>query len=138
MLYSEVFLLFLRQPDVVAPGYAILAPHPTGIPLNCEGNPMFADITIDSGTSYACAQVAAYALKVFSRHPDWMPSAIKSALITTGNQNNYCYKRSWLISEKLSMYQLRQPSCIFLSFKDGVSFNFTVKLNLLLCSYFNL
>ncbi|KAK1358601.1 hypothetical protein POM88_043075 [Heracleum sosnowskyi] len=73
-------------PDVVASGHAVLMPHPTNIALNIdEHEPLFRDITIDSGTAYACAQVAAYALKLFSRHPDWDPTAVKSALITTAS-----------------------------------------------------
>lgn len=87
-------MLFLLQPDLVAPGYGVLMPHHSNIALNIdesEGELMFRDITIASGTSYAAAQVAAYALKIFLRHPDWDPSAVKSALVTTGNQNNNCY-----------------------------------------------
>lgn len=52
---------------------------------------LYSDNTVGSGTSYACPYVAACALVVWSRYPYFSPSAVKSALITTGTQKNDCY-----------------------------------------------
>lgn len=80
------------QPDLVAPGVAVHMSHPSSIALNykeCESSSssevqeLFSDNIIASGTSFACPQVAACALRVWSKYPKLKPSAIKSALITT-------------------------------------------------------
>lgn len=71
-------------PDTVALGSAVLMSHPTFVPLkDVEG--LYCNCIIDSGTSYACPLVAAYALIVYSCHPKWSPFAVKSALITTAS-----------------------------------------------------
>ena len=82
---------------MVAPGYAVLIPHPSTIALNYKSleveqtssgdieEPLFSDCNIVSGTSIACPQVAGAALILRSYHPRWTPSEVKSALITTGD-----------------------------------------------------
>lgn len=74
------------QPDLAAPGLDILAAYSnlttvTGYPLDKRHNVF----NIISGTSMACPHVTAAAAYVKSFHPDWTPSAIKSALMTTGH-----------------------------------------------------
>lgn len=67
------------QPDLTAPGVDILAawsPVETPVPYN-----------IISGTSMACPHATAAAAFVKSFNPTWSPSAIKSALMTTGNDH---------------------------------------------------
>ena len=77
--------MFDLQPDIVAPGIDILAAYSklasvTGDP---EDN-RFGVYNIVSGTSMSCPHVVAAAAYVKSFHPNWSPTAIKSALMTTG------------------------------------------------------
>lgn len=74
------------QPDIAAPGVEILAAWShvssvTGIP----GDVRLVPYNIISGTSMACPHATGVAAYVKSHHPTWSPSAIKSALMTTGN-----------------------------------------------------
>lgn len=67
------------QPDISAPGVNILAAYsPTA-----QDEPNF-DYFIISGTSMSCPHAAGSAAYLKSLHPEWSPSAIKSALMTTG------------------------------------------------------
>jgi subtilisin family serine protease len=59
------------QPDIAAPGVNILAAK-------------FGGYQFDSGTSMACPHVSGIVALLKSVHPDWSPSAIKSAIVTTG------------------------------------------------------
>ncbi|MFS8003645.1 putative cucumisin [Helianthus anomalus] len=75
----------LIKPDVIAPGVEILAafsPIATASDVSWDKNT--AKYSILSGTSVACPHVAAAPAFVKSFHPKWSPSAIKSALMTTG------------------------------------------------------
>ncbi|KAL3824167.1 hypothetical protein ACJIZ3_020196 [Penstemon smallii] len=79
----------ILKPDVVAPGVDILAAFsakapPSGIPSDKRS----VSYSILSGTSMACPHVAGAAAYVKSLHPDWSPSAIKSALMTTAWRMN--------------------------------------------------
>ncbi|XP_042477650.1 subtilisin-like protease SBT4.13 [Macadamia integrifolia] len=72
----------ILKPDISAPGVNILAAFS---PL---GSVSFLDerkvkFNILSGTSMACPHATAAAAYVKSFHPNWSPSAIKSALMTT-------------------------------------------------------
>ncbi|KAF5750493.1 hypothetical protein HS088_TW03G00830 [Tripterygium wilfordii] len=74
----------ILKPDIAAPGLNILAAYSklttiTGLPSDNR----YSLFNIVSGTSMACPHVAAAAAYVKSFHPDWSPSAIKSALMTT-------------------------------------------------------
>lgn len=74
------------QPDVTAPGIEILAAFsPLASPSGDSGDNRSVNYNIISGTSFACPHVAGAAAYVKSLHPNWSPSAIKSALMTTGN-----------------------------------------------------
>ena len=74
------------QPDLTAPGVEILAAwSPISPPSGAEEDSKRVLYNIISGTSMACPHVTAAAAYVKSFHPTWSPSALKSALITTGN-----------------------------------------------------
>lgn len=73
------------QPDVSAPGVDILA---SWIGNDTSGAPKGKEpslFNIISGTSMACPHVSGIAATVKSQNPTWTPSAIKSAIMTTGD-----------------------------------------------------
>lgn len=79
-------MLLLLQPDIAAPGVEILAAFsPVGALSESVDDPRSVNYSILSGTSMSCPHVAGAAAYLKSLHPDWSPSAIKSALMTTGN-----------------------------------------------------
>ncbi|KAK4423636.1 Subtilisin-like protease SBT4.4 [Sesamum alatum] len=74
----------IMKPDVTAPGVEILAAYsPKESPSNYHFDDRSVKYTIVSGTSMSCPHVAGAAAYVKSIHPNWSPSAIKSALMTT-------------------------------------------------------
>lgn len=82
------------QPDVSAPGLEILAAYsPEASPSDNPGDKRSVKFSVMSGTSMACPHVAGVAAYVKSFHPDWSPSTIKSAIMTTGNvqKPNPCF-----------------------------------------------
>ncbi|KAJ4830132.1 hypothetical protein Tsubulata_006751 [Turnera subulata] len=73
----------LLQPDIMAPGVAILAAMiPKGEDTVLIGKKP-SGYAIKSGTSMACPHVTGAAAFMKSVHPEWTPSIIKSALMTT-------------------------------------------------------
>ncbi|KAK8615276.1 hypothetical protein V6N13_069053 [Hibiscus sabdariffa] len=71
-------------PDISAPGVDILAAYsPVASPSEVGMDKRRVKFNVLSGTSMSCPHVAAVAAYVKTFHPDWSPSAIKSALITT-------------------------------------------------------
>ncbi|GLT43909.1 hypothetical protein SLA2020_178350 [Shorea laevis] len=66
----------LLKPDLTAPGVNILAAW-TGI---TSPRVLF---NFDSGTSMACPHVSGLAALLLSRHKEWSPAAVKSAMMTT-------------------------------------------------------
>ncbi|KMZ65326.1 Subtilisin-like serine protease [Zostera marina] len=67
---------YLLKPDIIGPGVNVLAAWHKPI----EESPPFA---ILSGTSMSCPHLSGIAALLKSVHPDWSPSMIKSALMTT-------------------------------------------------------
>lgn len=79
----------LLKPDITAPGVEILAAYsPAGHVSEYDSDKRSAKYNVLSGTSMSAPHVAGAAAYVKSAHPDWSPSAIKSALMTTGTQFN--------------------------------------------------
>uniref|UniRef100_A0A7N0VLN5 Uncharacterized protein n=1 Tax=Kalanchoe fedtschenkoi TaxID=63787 RepID=A0A7N0VLN5_KALFE len=82
----------IMKPDVVSPGVGILAAYvPNLVPFieMTETNESMA-FNIMSGTSMSCPHAAGAIAYVKSLHPDWSPSALKSALMTTDYINILC------------------------------------------------
>jgi subtilisin family serine protease len=73
----------ILKPDVTAPGVNILAGF-TPDAVNATPNEDFAYL---SGTSMSTPHIAGVAALLLQAHPDWSPSAIKSALMTTARQD---------------------------------------------------
>ncbi|MBA0756119.1 hypothetical protein Gogos_020047 [Gossypium gossypioides] len=74
----------ILKPDITAPGAEILAAYsPISSPSGSPVDKRRVKYSILSGTSMACPHVAGIAAYVKTFHPDWSPSAIKSALMTT-------------------------------------------------------
>ncbi|KAM7260285.1 hypothetical protein ACFE04_016026 [Oxalis oulophora] len=76
----------ILKPDISAPGVDILAAFsPLVSPTQADADKRRVGYSILSGTSMACPHVAGVAAYVKSLHPDWSPSAIKSAIMTTAS-----------------------------------------------------
>ena len=70
------------QPDITGPGLNILAAwSPVAIEATAERS---VNYNIISGTSMSCPHISAVAAIIKSTQPSWSPSAIKSAIMTTG------------------------------------------------------
>ncbi|GLT44941.1 hypothetical protein SLA2020_188130 [Shorea laevis] len=76
--------LDLLKPDLTAPGVNILAAWPSIIsPSEEEGDKRRVRFNLLSGTSMACPHVSGLAALLISRHKEWSPAAVKSAMMTT-------------------------------------------------------
>jgi len=78
------------QPDITAPGVEILAAYsPLVSPSATTLDNRRVNYTITSGTSMACPHVSGVAAYIKTFHPEWSPSMIQSAIMTTGKQKSY-------------------------------------------------
>ncbi|OMP00482.1 hypothetical protein COLO4_12647 [Corchorus olitorius] len=72
------------KPDVTAPGVNILAAFPAVIsPSFLKSDKRRVEFDVMSGTSMSCPHVAGIAALLKSKHKNWSPAAIKSAIMTT-------------------------------------------------------
>ncbi|KAF7850202.1 hypothetical protein BT93_L5748 [Corymbia citriodora subsp. variegata] len=80
----------ILKPDVIGPGVNILASWSAAAgPTGLESDIRKTLFNILSGTSMSCPHISGVAALLKSAHPNWSPSAIKSALMTTAyNQDN--------------------------------------------------
>lgn len=77
----------IPKPDLAAPGVSVLAattPRPAnGLARGMETGETFA---LKSGASMSAAHVSGVAALLTQLHPDWSPTALKSALMTTAER----------------------------------------------------
>ncbi|KAH0782299.1 hypothetical protein KY290_001897 [Solanum tuberosum] len=83
----------IAKPDIMAPGALILAAVPPNIPsVSIENLQLTTDYELKSGTSMAAPHAAGIAAMLKGAHPDWSPSAIRSAMMTTADHLNSAQK----------------------------------------------
>lgn len=74
----------ILKPDVIGPGVNILAAWSEAIgPTGLAKDTRKTKFNIMSGTSMSCPHISGLAALLKAAHPEWSPSAIKSALMTT-------------------------------------------------------
>ncbi|KAI3443549.1 hypothetical protein Pfo_000214 [Paulownia fortunei] len=74
----------ILKPDVIGPGVNILAAWSQAVgPTGLEKDTRKSQFNIMSGTSMSCPHISGLAALLKAAHPEWSPSAIKSALMTT-------------------------------------------------------
>ncbi|KAK6160075.1 hypothetical protein DH2020_003456 [Rehmannia glutinosa] len=80
----------ILKPDITAPGVEILAAYSPVAPVssNYISDERSVKYNVLSGTSMSAPHAAGAAAYVKSAHPDWSPSAIKSAIMTTETVQN--------------------------------------------------
>ncbi|XP_006358961.1 subtilisin-like protease SBT1.7 [Solanum tuberosum] len=92
----------ILKPDIIGPGVNILAAWPTSVENNTEPKPTF---NIISGTSMSCPHLSGVAALLKSSHPNWSPSMIKSAIMTTADTVN--------LGEKTIQDENHEPANLF-------------------------
>ncbi|KAI5010419.1 hypothetical protein ZWY2020_012556 [Hordeum vulgare] len=74
----------ILKPDITGPGVNVIAAWPSQVPDTSSIDPM-PSFNILSGTSMSTPHLAGIAALIKSKHPDWSPAAIKSAIMTTAD-----------------------------------------------------
>lgn len=89
-------LLFV-QPDITAPGVSVIAAYTEAQgPTNQDFDTRRVLFNSVSGTSMSCPHISGIVGLLKTLHPEWSPAAIKSAIMTTGENN--------LVIEKIRIY----------------------------------
>ncbi|KAI3851046.1 hypothetical protein MKW92_045461 [Papaver armeniacum] len=74
----------ILKPDLIGPGVNILAAWSESVgPTGLSRDTRKTQFNIMSGTSMSCPHISGLAALLKAAHPDWSPSAMKSALMTT-------------------------------------------------------
>ncbi|KAK6941285.1 Peptidase S8 propeptide/proteinase inhibitor I9 [Dillenia turbinata] len=74
----------ILKPDLIGPGVNILAAWSEAVgPTGLDKDTRRTKFNIMSGTSMSCPHISGVAALLKAAHPNWSPSAIKSALMTT-------------------------------------------------------
>ncbi|KAK2639988.1 hypothetical protein Ddye_027783 [Dipteronia dyeriana] len=74
----------ILKPDITAPGVNVIAAFSEAVgPTGEESDNRRLPFYIESGTSMSCPHVSGIVGLLKTLHPDWSPSAIKSAIMTT-------------------------------------------------------
>ncbi|KAF8400334.1 hypothetical protein HHK36_013631 [Tetracentron sinense] len=93
----------ILKPDLIAPGVNILGAWTDAVgPSDSVSDDRRLGFNVMSGTSMACPHVSGVAALIKSGHPDWSPTEIKSALMTTSSTHKQYYHRNPLISDEFS------------------------------------
>ncbi|KAG0502635.1 hypothetical protein HPP92_002707 [Vanilla planifolia] len=79
----------ILKPDIIGPGVSIIAAYskassPTGLQFDKRRLPF----NSESGTSMSCPHIAGIVGLLKALHPEWSPSAIKSAIMTTSRSRD--------------------------------------------------
>ncbi|KAM7257612.1 hypothetical protein ACFE04_013353 [Oxalis oulophora] len=74
----------IMKPDILGPGMSILAAWP----FSYENDLTVNNFYMKSGTSMSCPHLSGVAALLKSAHPDWSPTVIKSAIMTSADLTN--------------------------------------------------
>lgn len=78
-------MFFELQPDISAPGVNILASWTQNEDNETPPGQKPSHFNLVCGTSMACPHVSGIAAMIKSWNPNWSPAAIRSAIMTTGD-----------------------------------------------------
>ncbi|KAL7111571.1 hypothetical protein ACP275_05G097300 [Erythranthe tilingii] len=78
----------ILNPDIIGPGVNILSSWPAYVDNSKTDSTKSPTFNMISGTSMSCPHLSGVAALLKSVHPDWSPTAIKSAIMTTADSVN--------------------------------------------------
>uniref|UniRef100_A0A8I6XFH5 Subtilisin-like protease n=2 Tax=Hordeum vulgare subsp. vulgare TaxID=112509 RepID=A0A8I6XFH5_HORVV len=79
----------ILKPDITGPGVSVLAAWPFQVgPPSLAGEHSGPTFNFESGTSMSAPHLSGIAALIKSKHPDWSPAAIKSAIMTTADSTD--------------------------------------------------
>ncbi|MED6225956.1 hypothetical protein PIB30_098607 [Stylosanthes scabra] len=79
----------ILKPDIIGPGVNILAGWSEAVgPSGLSKDTRKTQFNIMSGTSMSCPHISGLGALLKAAHPDWSPSAMKSALMTTASTHD--------------------------------------------------